>query len=122
MRVHIGGYSRVGNVSTHPEAVSPHVAYFGHYVHSVTTGLRCALANQLKTCREGTNQASSVVLLSSGAKAMLAHPPATLTGICSKHASGQYQVQVWTGPEMGTGSWNQQKSPGEFCSSLGLHA
>lgn len=120
-------YPRVGNVLTYPEAGSLHVAYFGHYVHSASTGLRCTFTNQLKTCREETNRASFIVLLSFSAKVPVplclpTHLPTALTGICSLHAPGHHQVQVRTGPEMGTGSWNQQKSPGGFHNSLGPHA
>lgn len=83
--LYIDAFSCVGNVLSYPEAVSPHMAYFGHYVHSDNTGLRCALTNQLKTCREGTNQASSVVLLFTSVKVMLGHPATALMGICSTH-------------------------------------
>lgn len=120
-------YPRVGNVLTYPEAGSLHVAYFGHYVHSASTGLRCTLTNQLKTCREETNRASFIVLLSFSAKvprpSLSAHTP-------SRCPHGHMLLtRSWAPPgtgvdgaRNGTGSWNQQKSPGGFHNSLGPHA
>lgn len=109
-------YPRVGNVLTYPEAGSLHVAYFGHYVHSASTGLRCTLTNQLKTCREETNRASFIVLLSFSAKVSLpslsahthlplpsrAYAPYTLPGI-TRYRCGQ--GQKWTlDPETNRGA------------------